>query len=78
MAGLRTAGRGRDEIAFHVGDAAHFVRVLLGPVEGQRRAPIVHHEGDVFGGVQFGKKGVEIFGVFGEGVAFGGGALDFA
>ena len=36
----------RPRNSLHIGDAAHAITVMVGPIEAQRRAPVVHHEHD--------------------------------
>ena len=50
--------------SLHIGDAAHAIAVMVGPVEAQRRAPVVHHEHDRLRATDDGiDEGPEIFSV---------------
>ena len=52
----------------HVSDAAHRVGMPPRPVEAEARAPVVHHEGHVAGGINCFEPGIEIPAVVGEAI----------
>ena len=61
-------GHRRDD-AFHVGNALHALAVRVGPVEAERRAPVVEHEDDAVAEGQRIPQCVQVLALFGEGVA---------
>ena len=62
---------------FHVADAFNCGPVVIGPIEAERGAPVVKHQGDVIGHAQGFESGIKIAAMLEESVGVGAGVIEF-